>query len=260
MVNKNKYYSIMLIILILLLNINQLLYAVTQLTADEIIDKVKENQVQYTSSKVQAEMMLIDKNNKTEEREMILFAKEENDLISILIRFLSPKTVEGVTLLSADNGEKIYLYMPAYQKARRIAGSSKQENFMGTDFSYEDLSIDYQSEDYQKELLEERETQFLIEVIPTEEDLPYRKFMLYINKEQFYVEKVEFYNLDGQLTKTLEIKEVKFDDQDKIVPIKIALTNIIDNHQTIINIKEIEYDLELPSDFFTIRTMQKPKL
>lgn len=248
----------MLIILIFLLNINQLLYAVTQLTADEIIDKVKENQVQYVSSKVQAEMMLIDKNNKTEEREMILFEKEENDLISILIRFLSPKTVEGVTLLSADNGEKIHLYMPAYQKPKRI--NIKQENFMGTDFSYEDLSIDYQSEDYQKELLEERGTQFLIEVIPTEEDLTYRKFMLYINKEQFYVEKVEFYNLDGQLTKTLEIKEVKFDDQDKIVPIKIALTNIIDNHQTIINIKEIEYDLELSSDFFTIRTMQKPKL
>jgi outer membrane lipoprotein-sorting protein len=131
---------------------------------------------------------------------------------------------------------------------------------MGTDFSYEDLSIDYQSEDYQKELLEETETQFLIEVIPAEEDLSYRKFVLYINKEQFYVEKVEFYNLDEQLTKTLEIKEIKFDEMDKIIPMNIALTNIIDNHQTIINIKEIEYNLELPSDFFTIRTMQKPKL
>lgn len=260
MLNKNNYYPIILIILILLLNINQLLCAATQLTVDEIIDKVKENQVEYTNSKVQAEMILIDKNNKIEEREMILFVKEENNLISILIRFLSPKSVERVTLLSTDNGERIYLYMPAYQKARRIAGSSKQENFMGTDFSYEDLSIDYQSEDYQKELLEETETQFLIEVIPTEEDFSYRKFVLYINKEQFYVEKVEFYNLDEQLTKTLEIKEIKFDEMDKIIPMNIALTNIIDNHQTIINIKEIEYDLELPSDFFTIRTMQKPKL
>ncbi|MGE4413390.1 MAG: outer membrane lipoprotein-sorting protein, partial [Candidatus Caldatribacteriota bacterium] len=230
MLNKNKYYPIILIILILLLNINQSLYAVTQLTADEIIDKVKENQVEYTNSKVQAEMILIDKNNKIEEREMILFAKEENDLISILIRFLSPKSVDRVTLLSTDNGKKIYLSMPAYPKPRRIAGSSKQENFMGTDFSYEDLSIDYQSEDYQKELLEETETQFLIEVIPTEEDLSYRKFVLYINKEQFYVEKVEFYNLDEQLTKTLEIKEIKFDEMNKIIPMNIALTNIIDNH------------------------------
>jgi outer membrane lipoprotein-sorting protein len=231
-----------------------------QLTAEEIIDKVKENQGEYTNSKVQAKMILIDKNKKEEEREMILFVKEENDQISMLIRFLSPKTVEGVTLLSADNGEKIHLYMPAYPKPKRIAGSTKRENFMGTDFSYEDLSMDYQKEDYQKELQEETETKFLIEVIPAEEDLSYHKFMLYINKEQFYVEKVEFYNLDGQLTKTLEIKEIKFDEMGKIVPMRIELTNIIDNHQTIINIKEIEHNLALSSDFFTIRTMQKPKL
>jgi hypothetical protein len=150
--------------------------------------------------------------------------------------------------------------MPAYQKPRRIAGASKKESFMGTDFSYEDLGMDYQSDDYLKELKDETDNQFLIEVIPADEDISYSKFMLSISKELFYLEKVEFYSLEGTLDKTLEIKEIEIDDNNKITPIKIEITNIQDNHRTILNIKEIVYDLELASDFFSIRTMQKPKL
>jgi len=33
--------------------------------------------------------------------------------------------------------------MPAYNKPRRIAGSSKSDEFMGTGLSYEDMSMDY---------------------------------------------------------------------------------------------------------------------
>lgn len=254
-----KKFSFVLFLIILALCLNGASSA-EQLTVDEIIDRVKENQIEYENSRTQAEMVIIDKNGKTEEREIIMYQKEEDDKISILMRFLSPKNVEGVTLLSADNGDKIYLFMPAYQKPRRIAGASKKESFMGTDFSYEDLGMDYQNDDYLKKLLEETETQFIIEVIPMDEDINYSKFLLYINKEQFYLDKVEFFDLEGTFTKMLEIKEVKIDEEGKNTPIKIEITNIIDNHKTILNIKDIEYDLQLAGDFFSIRTMQKPKL
>jgi len=254
-----KKFSFVLFLIILALCLNGASSA-EQLTVDEIIDRVKENQIEYENSRTQAEMVIIDKNGKTEEREIIMYQKEEDNKISILMRFLSPKNVEGVTLLSADNGDKIYLFMPAYQKPRRIAGASKKESFMGTDFSYEDLGMDYQNDDYLKKLLEETETQFIIEVIPMDEDINYSKFLLYINKEQFYLDKVEFFDLEGTFTKMLEIKEVKIDEEGKNTPIKIEITNIIDNHKTILNIKDIEYDLQLAGDFFSIRTMQKPKL
>ncbi len=254
-----KKFSFVLFLIILALCLNGASSA-EQLTVDEIIDRVKENQIEYENSRTQAKMVIIDKNGKTEEREIIMYQKEEDDKISILMRFLSPKNVEGVTLLSADNGDKIYLFMPAYQKPRRIAGASKKESFMGTDFSYEDLGMDYQNDDYLKKLLEETETQFIIEVIPMDEDINYSKFLLYINKEQFYLDKVEFFDLEGTFTKMLEIKEVKIDEEGKNTPIKIEITNIIDNHKTILNIKDIEYDLQLAGDFFSIRTMQKPKL
>ncbi|KUK91992.1 MAG: Uncharacterized protein XE05_1622 [Thermotogales bacterium 46_20] len=263
MLNKNNNICLAIVVIIALVGFLSSPVVAAQLTADEIIDKVKENQPDYENSKTQAEMILIDKDNKEETREIIMFEQEEaDDKITMLMRFLSPKSVEGVTLLSIKNGDKIYLYMPAYQKPRRIAGSSKQENFMGTDFSYEDLSMDYQNDDYAKELLEESDTQYILEILPDadDEELSYSKFILYVNKEQFYVEKVEFFDLDGQHTKTLEIKEVEFDEEGKFTPMKMQLNNLTDNHQTQMNIKEIEYDLDLSSSFFSIRTLQKPVL
>ena len=232
-----------------------------ELTADEIIDQVKENQTDYQNSKTRAEMVLIDQDGKEESREIIIFEQDEgDDKITMLMRFLSPSSVEGVTLLSIENVDNIYLYMPAYQKPRRIAGSSKQENFMGTDFSYEDLSMDYQNDEYQKELIEEDDRHYVLEILPDDEELSYSKFILYVNKEQFYVEKVEFYDLDGGHTKTLEIQEVEFDDEGRFTPMKMQLANLNDNHKTQMNIKEIEYDLDLSSNFFSIRTLQKPVL
>ena len=83
---KRYLHIAFLFILILLLNYSA---SAEQITADEIMDRVKDKQIEYENSKTQAEMIIIDKNGKTEEREMLMYQKEEDDKISILMRFLS---------------------------------------------------------------------------------------------------------------------------------------------------------------------------
>lgn len=231
------------------------------LTVDEIMDKMEETAPDFTTQKTISEMILIDKDGKEEIREMIMFSKkEEDDKTSTLMRFLSPKSVKGVTLLNIDDGEKIYLYMPAYNKARRIASSSKGDEFMGTGLSYEDMSMNFEDKEYEKKLLEETESVYIIEVIPSEEDTSYKKIILMVDKEKFYTKKVEFYDINENLTKTFEIAKIKVDDKGKITPMEIVFTDVEDNQKTKIVIKEIEYDIELSSSFFSIRTLKKPTL
>ncbi|MBU1035710.1 outer membrane lipoprotein-sorting protein [bacterium] len=246
-----------LTILVFLFSIN----IASAITVDEIMDKMEETAPDFTTQKTISEMILIDQEGNEEIREMIMFSQEgENGKSSTLVRFLSPKSVKGVTLLNIDDGEKIYLYMPAYDKPRRIASSSKGDEFMGTGLSYEDMSMDYKDKDYEKKLLEETESVYIIEVIPSGEDISYKKIILIVDKEKFYTKKVEFYNMSGNLTKTLEIDKIRIDDKGKITPMEIAFTDIEEKHKTKIVIKEIEYDVELPSSFFSIRTLSKPTL
>jgi len=256
---KLNYKIFILTILILLFSIN--IISAQTLTVEEIIDKMEERSPDFTTQKTISEMTLIDQEGKEEVREMLMFSqKEEEDKTSTLVRFLSPKSVKGVTLLNLKNGEKIYLYMPAYDKPRRIAGSSKKEKFMGTDLSYEDMTMDYEDKDNEKKLLQETDSEYLVEVIPSGEDASYKKIILSVDKEKFYAKKVEFYDTNDTLTKTLEIVNIKIDDQGKITPMEIEFTDIVENHKTKIVIKEIEYNIELASDFFSIRTLSKPTL
>jgi len=231
------------------------------LTVDEIMDKMEETAPDFTTQKTISEMILIEKDGKEEIREMIMFSKkEEDDKTSTLMRFLSPKSVKGVTLLNIDDGEKIYLYMPAYNKPRRIASSSKGDEFMGTGLSYEDMSMDYEDKDYEKKLLEETDGEYIVEVLPSGEDVSYEKIILHVDKENFYAKKVEFYETGGELTKTLTINKVKVDDNGKVTPMEIEFTDIAENQKTKIVMKETEYDIELSSSFFSIRTLSKPTL
>ena len=252
-----KYFFTMIITVCLLFSgIVVYVGAETTLTVDEIMDKVDETSPDFSTQKTTSEMILTDKDGNEETREMIMFSqKVENDQKNTLVRFLSPKSVKGVTLLNINDGEKIYLYMPAYNKPRRIAGSSKSDEFMGTGLSYEDMSMDYKDKDYEKKLLEETADEYIVEVLPIGEDVSYKKIILIVDKEKFYAKKVEFYKTIEDLTKTLEIVQIQIDENDKITPIELAFIDLEKNKKTKIVIKEMEYNIELSSDFFSIRTL-----
>ena len=131
---------------------------------------------------------------------------------------------------------------------------------MGTGLSYEDMSMDYEDKDYEKKLLEETDEEYIVEVLPSEEDLSYEKIILHIDKENFYAKKVEFYEAGNELTKTLTIDKIKVEDTGKVTPLEISFTDMVENRVTKIIIKEIEYNVELSSSFFSIRTLSKPTL
>jgi len=256
-----KYLFAMITVCLFFLSFMTYAGTETTLTVDEIMDKMEEAAPDFTTQKTISEMILIDEEGNEEVREIIMFSQEgEDEKSSTLVRFLSPKSVKGVTLLNIDDGEKIYLYMPAYGKARRIAGSSKGDEFMGTGLSYEDMNMNYEDKDYEKKLLQETESEYIVEVLPSGEDISYKKIILAVDKEKFYTKKVEFYDMSENLTKTLEITKTKIDDKGKITPMEIVFTDTEENKKTKIVIKEMEYNVELSSSFFSIRTLKKPTL
>ena len=68
--------------------------------------------------------------------------------------FEKPADVKGTAFLSweYDDPKKEddkWLYMPAMKKVRRISGASKNEYFMGSDFTYDDMGDRNVEEDTQ---------------------------------------------------------------------------------------------------------------
>lgn len=57
---------------------------------------------------------------------------------SRLIQFKSPASEAGISVLI--RGTSVFLYLPQFQKTRRIAAHVKNQPFMGTDLSFDDMS------------------------------------------------------------------------------------------------------------------------
>ena len=103
-----------------------------------------------------ATLTLKTKKGATRVREISLRKKDFGDSKKTLIIFSAPKDVEGVAYLSFDyNGKSAsskesesWLYMPAMKKVRRINGSSRQDDFMGSDFTYDDIGKEFGGRDH----------------------------------------------------------------------------------------------------------------
>ena len=91
------------------------------------------------------------------------------------MRFLSPEDVKGTGLLTFDYKKKdddIWLFMPALRKTRRIISTEKAKNFMGSEFSYSDMSPPVLDDFNYKRLADEKcgeEDCWKVEMIPANE-------------------------------------------------------------------------------------------
>jgi hypothetical protein len=59
------------------------------------------------------------------------------------VQFISPADISGSNILIHEHrkgNDDIWIYLPSVKKVRRLLANSKKESFMGTDFSYTDIT------------------------------------------------------------------------------------------------------------------------
>lgn len=91
--------------------------------------------------------MVIANDNQTRNRSFRLYSSQinANERRSILF-FLSPSDLRNTGFLSIDflddskTPDQQWLYLPAFQKTKRISGEDRSKRFMGSDFSYYDMT------------------------------------------------------------------------------------------------------------------------
>jgi outer membrane lipoprotein-sorting protein len=199
-------------------------------------------------------MTLIDKGGSEKARDMKLYQKGSQWR---LVRFLTPADVRGVSFLRLAE-DRMYLYLPAFRKVRRIASSIKNEDFMGTDFSYEDMSQTEFTPDYEAKLAAgDSEELYVLELTPKPKaDVSYSKLVLSVRKDNFVYTKVEYYNKSGKLEKVLTVENI-----EKIGPYwvgkRMEMTNRRKNHRTLLILSEIQFDQNLKDAVFTERNLKR---
>lgn len=233
--------------------------AAAERTGKEIMTKVDERIIPE-DFRAEMSMDLINKRGQVRHRRVRSFRQGDEKMI---MWFLAPADIKGTSFLRIehpDGSEDMWLYLPAFRKIRRIVSSARKENFMGSDFTYEDMST-RELEDYTYERLEDAQFKdyecYLVVSTPREGlDTAYGKIRSWVWKEDFLPVKEEFYDRLGHLKKVKVLSDI-----EKIkkywTPQKMAMEDVQKEHKTELVFKDIQVDSGIPEELFQTRYLRR---
>ncbi len=221
-------------------------------TAQEVLKKMDETIYAPKDQSISIKITIFDKNGKTSVREAKTIQKGFDKR---LFKFNAPASQAGIGILSLPN-DVMYLYMPAYEKERRIASSAKNQGFAGTDFSYDDMESKSYQEKYDAVSLKSENNMWLLELIPKQENKSsnYSKLIVTLGKDNYYPKKVQYFDKNG--TQIKELNNIKIEKKGNYwVATLFEMKDLKKGTKTQMEFTSVEYDKNLSDDEFTVRKL-----
>jgi hypothetical protein len=236
-----------------------------QPTATEILAGSRGNR-QVVNSIQTLQLVIISKDGSSRTRTITSKIKQgEDGLSKNYVRFDEPADVAGVQFLSVQRAaaeDDQWIYMPAFEQATRISGGSRGSSFMGTDFTYEDLSVgdpdDGTHETVGKETIEvgsESVEAWKIVTIPKPElKSSYTKLETWISVADNMPRQVVFFDKKGEAIKRMTMRQVR-KDGEQIIPEVTVMENLKKGSRTEIKVVEVKLNVpaeQLPDSMFDV--------
>jgi outer membrane lipoprotein-sorting protein len=233
-------------------------------SADEIIQRSLES-FYYGGNTMRARvsMKLINRQGNVREREMTMLrlnlGKSGGDQ-RYYIYFHGPADVKRTSFLiwkyPAKEDDR-WIYVPALNLVKRISADDKRSSFVGSDFTYEDLSSrDLEDETrvfVRKEDLGGRPT-YVVESKPkTPGD--YSRRLSWIDQERWLPLKEEYFDARNEPLRTYTAEKVEKIGEQWSVTVR-TMKNLQSGHRTEVVFRETEYGVDIRSDIFTERYLR----
>ncbi len=215
-------------------------------------------------------MTLIDKNGKKRVRSIKTFGKDFGKDEYRIMFFKTPADVKDTSFLTYDyedpsKDDDQWLYLPALKKVKRIPTSDKSSSFMGSDFSYYDMT-DRDVDDFTYKILKHVKVRgkdtTMVESTPKTQDVidesGYTKTIGLVREDiDMIVRSIGF--LKNGKKKYFDVTKMHKQDgiwviDEMIMTTKKGKTTV---HKTILNFDNIQVNPELKDDLFTTRRLEK---
>jgi len=221
--------------------------------------------------KTEMRMILIDKGGKKRVRHMLSYAKDKGEDVLKLMFFISPADVKDTGFLTYDyddykKDDDQWLYLPALKKSKRIASTDKSGSFMGSDFSYADMTK-RQTENYEYTFLKESKVRgknvAVIKSVPRTEDIVkeygYTQSVVFVRRDINMVVRAVHWLDEGNKMKYMDIEELEVIDGIHVAKKVKMITKRgkLTLHTTFFLKDKVRFNENLGYDFFSIRRMEK---
>ena len=128
-----------------------------------------------------------------------------------LVNFSAPSDMKGTRVLVLSR-KQMWVYLPAYKKVRRVASHVKQQGFMGTMYSDEDMSTSHYAKAYEADTVSEDSDTITLKLSPRDKSgSGYGWLEMVVRRDIMLPSEIRFFNGDGRHVKTEKRPEYNCD-------------------------------------------------
>ena len=207
-------------------------------------------------------MIITDAQGRQQRRQFTVLRRDVDELADqqFLVVFSQPSDVRGTVFLvdkHVDQDDDRWLYLPGLDLVKRISAGDKRTSFVGSHYFYEDVSGRPHTDDTH-ELIETTDDYYVLRHEPLDPaSVEFASYVTWIDRTTFLPMKIEYTNSAGQLYRSVEVFEVEEIDGHPTVTTS-RVSDILTGGQTDMQFRFIRYDVGLPEDVFTERSLRTP--
>lgn len=231
------------------------------------ISKKASDAINLDAMEMVSTLKIISANGEERSRTISTATRKFGDLSKMMMKFLEPADVRGTTLLIVDYENKeddMWIYMPALRKTRRIVSSEKGKNFMGSEFTNADMSKPNIDEFNYKLLGEETidgkpcwKIESTCKTGEQEDQYGFSKRVTYIDKANYLIYKMEYYDLSEELLRVETMKEYKKQSNGNYFAFFMEMKNVQNNRCSIMTIDKFQLGSSLAEAQFSPAMIEK---
>jgi hypothetical protein len=187
--------------------------------------------------------------------------------IANLLRFLGPEDIAGTGLLGIDRPDGTsdqWLYLPALDRVRRVAGDRRGGRFAGSELYFEDLQQRQPGLDRHRLLGRETVDGVVCEVL---ESVPidaassaYRRRVSWIDPQTLLVMRVDFFERDPGVPSKRWLLGSRRQVQGYWTVTESRMTDLGSGRETRMLVEQVQYDRRLPARLFTPQALADERL
>ena len=246
-------------------------------TAESVARKA-ENRDIGRDGRFELKMRLFDRQQRVRERELSILTMRPRPAGAepgaagsgdrVLIRFTYPNDIKGTAFLVWKHpgaADERFLYLPALARVRRIAGAESQDSFVGSDFTYEDIS-GREFDDYSYAMVEpdatwtgadgRRVPAYRIESRARDAQSKFPRVVSTILKDNFAIVHVDIYNRRDERQKIYDVRRLEL-VQSIWTLSEIVMTTAVEQTHTELTIKSARYNPGLTEADFSRRELER---
>ncbi|MDF1543719.1 MAG: outer membrane lipoprotein-sorting protein [bacterium] len=239
------------------------------LYAEDASEIMKKSHLAYYYSAddgvAEVSMSIVDKKGKERIREFTMLRMDETDggAQKYYTYFRKPSDVSRLTFMvhkNPDASDARWIYVPAVDLVKPISADDKNSSFVGSDFSYEDVSGRHWSEDTHtlvKDSTLDGAAVFVIESIPLEEYSGFARKVTFVDKASYLPLREEYYDNKDKLRRIFLAE--KLEEVDGFLTVtQRSMQDVKKDRKTTIVFSSIAYNQGLGDDLFSERYLKNP--